>query len=205
MGNNREAKRDALRERLITAAATLIEKHGLRGLKARDITARADCALGALYNAVEDLDQLVILVNARSLRRLGQTLRDVVPDAATPHDTLHALAQGYVAFALEYEALWLAIFHHELPIGADVPGWQNTEYTVLIEQIMAPLSALRPDLERDALRQRAQTLFGAVHGVVQLSIVGFNVGAPQDRLPGEVAALVDAIISGLPLDKKIMA
>ena len=90
MGNNRDAKRAALKERLIDAAEMVIAQNGLRGLKARDVTAQAGCALGALYNAVQDLDQLVLLVNSRSLARLGAALHDAVPKSAAPAPTMHA-------------------------------------------------------------------------------------------------------------------
>ena len=49
-------KRSDLRTRLIDAAEAEIAEKGLLGLKARDVTARAGCALGAIYNAVSDLD-----------------------------------------------------------------------------------------------------------------------------------------------------
>ena len=197
MNDNRTPKREALRNRLIDAAEELIVENGLRGLKARDITAKAGCALGALYNAVEDLDQLVILVNSRTLARLGSALRDTVPEGASPADTLHALAQGYARFAQTHTNLWSTIFAHRLPEGVDAPDWHQAEYPVLIAEIIAPLAQLQPDLDRAQLHRRAQTLFAAVHGVVQLSIYGIYVGAPADELRQEVRALVTAMVDGI--------
>lgn len=49
-----------------------------RGAKARNVTADAGCALGALYTAFEDLDRLILQVNARILARLGAALRQRV-------------------------------------------------------------------------------------------------------------------------------
>ncbi|MEL7175411.1 MAG: TetR/AcrR family transcriptional regulator [Pseudomonadota bacterium] len=199
MRNNRDLKRQALKDRLIAAAEALIHENGLRGLKARDITAKAGCALGALYNAVEDLDELVTLVNSRSLARLGQALHDAVPAHATPQQTMHALAQGYVQFALDNTNLWSAIFNHRPANGAEIPEWHQQEYAVLIQEIIIPLAQMRPDLASDPLRLRAQTLFASVHGVVQLSIHGRYVGTPPDALADEVAALVDAMTRGIHL------
>ncbi len=198
MGNNRQERRAALTERLVKAAEALIAENGLRGLKAREITARAECALGALYTAVEDLDQLIILVNSRTLGRLAQSLRAAVPENAGPQETLHALAQGYGQFAIANPHLWWAIFNHRLPEGAEVPDWHKAEYPVLIAEIIAPLAELRPDLDPETLRIRAQTLFAAVHGVVQLSIHGRYVGTPDVLLAREVEALVDVMIRGIP-------
>lgn len=199
MTSKTDKKREDLRKRLIDAAESAIAEHGLRGLKARDVTARAGCALGGLYNAVEDLDQLVMLVNSRTLGRLGDSLKQAVPDNASPTETMQALAGTYVDFALENTALWSAVFNHRLPEGAEVPDWHKAEYPVLIAEIIAPLGQLRPDLSPDALKLRAQTLFASVHGVVQLAIHGRFVGAPLSALKSEVAALVDAMTRGIHL------
>lgn len=199
MTSKTDKKREDLRQRLIDAAEIAIAQHGLRGLKAREVTAHAGCALGALYNAVEDLDQLVMLVNSRTLGRLGANLQKAVGPDASPTEAMQALAGAYVDFALNDTALWSAVFNHRLPEGAEVPDWHKAAYPVLIAEIIAPLGKLRPDLGPDALRLRAQTLFASVHGVVQLAIHGRFVGVPLTELKSEVAALVDAMTRGIHL------
>jgi AcrR family transcriptional regulator len=199
MTSKTDKKREDLRNRLINAAELAIAEDGLRGLKARDVTAKAGCALGGLYNAVEDLDQLVMLVNSRTLGRLGQQLQSAVGQGASPTEAMQALAGAYVDFAMNNTALWSAVFNHRLPEGAEIPDWHKAEYPVLIAEIIAPLSQLRPDLAPEALKLRAQTLFASVHGVVQLAIHGRFVGAPISELKSEVAALVDAMTRGIHL------
>ena len=197
MSNRREDARDDLKKRLIDAAEARIAGDGLRGLKARDVTADAGCALGALYNAFDDLDLLVIHVNARTLGRLGAALAASVPPGAGPKEVLAALAQGYLAFALANTRLWLALFTHRLPEGVEVPDWHVAEHAVLIAQIIRPLSALRPDMGAEAVTQRAKTVFAAVHGVVLLAMTARFVATPVDRLSFEVDALVAAMMRGL--------
>ncbi|MEH6521317.1 TetR/AcrR family transcriptional regulator [Sulfitobacter sp.] len=199
MATKTEKKREDLRKRLVDAAELAIAEGGLRGLKARDVTTKAGCALGALYNAVEDLDQLVMLVNSRTLASLGENLRMSVAQDAPPTQAMQALAGAYVDFALDNTSLWSAIFNHKMAIGAEVPDWHKAEYPVLIAEIIAPLGQLRPDLPPEALTLRAQTLFASVHGVVQLAIHGRFVGVPVSSLKSEVAALVDAMTRGIHL------
>lgn len=193
MGNKAESRKDDLRSRLIDAAETLVAQRGLSGLKARDVTTAAGCALGGLYTAFEDLDVLVLHVNARTLARLGAALRAAIPDTASAVGVLQSLAQGYVRFAKENPRLWTAIFAHRLPEGRDIPDWHRQNHAVLIAEIVQPIAALRPDLDPDALRVRAQTMFAAVHGVVQLSMHGRYVGVPDHLLAQEVEALVTAM------------
>ena len=59
---------------------------------------------------------------------------------ATPQQTMHALAQGYVQFALDNTNLWSAIFNHRPANGAEIPEWHQQEYAVLIQEIIIPLS-----------------------------------------------------------------
>ena len=184
-----------LRTRLIAAAETEIAEKGLMGLKARDVTQRAGCALGAIYNAVADLDELVMRVNSRTLERLGAALA-ATSGAGSPETVTLGLADAYAVFALENRRLWSALFEHRLPEGVDMPDWYRQEHEVLIARIMAPLKSLRPDLPDDEIRLRTRTLFGAVHGVVHLALQGRLVGIPEPFLRQEVAALVGALVLG---------
>lgn len=197
MGNNRDAKRYALRTRLIEAAEEEIAALGLAGLKARSVTQKAGCALGALYNVVSDLDGLIILVNSRTIQRLSEQLADASGAAQTPEETLQALARAYVTFALSDEKLWFAAFNHRLPDGAELPEWHQAEYLDLVQFLASPLRQLQPDLSAEASTLRALTLFASVHGVVQLSLNGQFAGAPRDALADEVRHLVGAISKGL--------
>jgi len=56
-------RRLKLRERLLEAARAAINARGLSGLKARDLAAETGCALGAIYTAFDDLDELILRVN----------------------------------------------------------------------------------------------------------------------------------------------
>lgn len=196
MGNKAVAKKEDLRERLIAAAEGLIAAGGLAGLKARDVTTAADCALGGLYTAFDDLDALILRVNSRTLARLGEALANACEGKVDPGARLGALAGGYVDFALANLRLWLALFDHRLPEAVMMPDWHRAEHEVLIAQIVAPLAQLRPDLGEAARLLRAKTMFAAVHGVVHLAMQGRFVGAPRDRLKSEVEALVATLVRG---------
>ncbi|PTV97509.1 TetR family transcriptional regulator [Rhodobacter aestuarii] len=197
MGSTRDEKKAELKTRLIEAAEAEIISEGLSGLKARAVTARAGCALGALYNAVEDLDMLVLHVNSRTIARLGAALQEVAPaEAEDPRAALQALAARYAEFAVAERPLWLALFEHRLGAGREVPEWHRQEHAVLLEVILPHLARLRPDLDRAALGLRARTTFAAVHGVVHLALQGRFVGVPMADLQSEIAGLVETLTAG---------
>lgn len=199
MGNKREEKRADLRRRLVDAAERQVTEGGLGSLKARDITAEAGCALGALYTAFDDLDTLILHVNSRTLARLGKTLAAATAGHGSAEAVMQTLAAAYVDFALANRRLWTALFEHRLPDGVETPEWHRRDNAVLVEEIIRPLAALRPDLSQERLKLRARTIFAAVNGVVQLSLQGRYVGVPEAELAGEVSALVRAMTRGIHL------
>ncbi|MGB7269846.1 MAG: TetR/AcrR family transcriptional regulator [Albidovulum sp.] len=197
MRNKRAAKKEDLRARLIDAAEAQIVEKGLSGLKAREVTEAAGCALGALYTAFDDIDQLILQVNSRTLARMGVALQEATVGGGTgPGDRLAALALGYVDFALGNLMLWKTVFNHRLPEGVMIPDWHREEHEVLIREIVGPLAQLRPDLGPEMLVQRAKTLFAAVHGVVHLALQGRFVGIARAELKPEVLALVALMVRG---------
>lgn len=195
MTSNREKKRADLKRRLIEAAEAEIAAHGLAGLKARAVTTRAGCALGALYTAFEDLDMLVIEVNSRTLARLGAALGTDLPQD-TPKSALQALAARYADFAVDNRPLWLALFEHRMSEGREVPDWHRRDHAVLVELIVPQLARLRPDMSPEALALRARTTFAAAHGVIHLALQGRFVGVPMAALKSEIAGLVETLTAG---------
>jgi len=123
MTAKRDARREDLRGRLIEAARVRIQASGLAGLRARDITADAGCALGALYTAFADLDELILHVNSITLARLGAALQQEATGAAEPRARLKALAKAYLGFARDNRMAWKALFEHRMAPGVPVPEW----------------------------------------------------------------------------------
>ncbi len=77
------ARRRKLRDALIGAAERTIATEGLRGMKARELAVKVGCAVGAIYNVFDDLDDLIFAVNALTLEQLEKTLT-VAGDKSDP-------------------------------------------------------------------------------------------------------------------------
>jgi len=197
MTTKRDARREELKGRLIKAAQSRIQSSGLSGLRARDITADAGCALGALYTVFADLDDLILHVNSITLARLGAALRQEVTSAAEPGARLKALAKAYLAFARDNRMLWAALFEHRMAPAAPVPEWHLAEHAVLIQHLVEPLAMLRPALDTPELLARARTLFSAVHGIVAISLEDRFIGLAPSDLESELLNFVDILVTGL--------
>jgi AcrR family transcriptional regulator len=199
-------RREQLKTALIDAAEDIIARDGLAALRARDLAAAAGCALGAIYNAFDDLDAIVFAVNMRTLalldRSLGESSRRKAAAAGVTSEApdvapLIRLALAYLEFASKNGPRWRALFEHRVPTAQAVPAWYVAERNRIFQFVEEPLRAIRPALPADERAQLARTLFSAVHGVVSLGLEEKLGEMPLRRLREQTATMVAAIACGL--------
>jgi AcrR family transcriptional regulator len=198
-------RRHNLKEALIAVAERGIDANGLIGMKARDLATEAGCSVGAIYNVVADLDELVLAVNGRTLAMMeaelaaaaGSSLRGKKHSADKAIALLVRLAQAYLHFAVTHQRRWRALFDHHLPEGSELPGWYLDQQRQIFAFIEQPLRLLQPDLTERQFAILARSLFSAVHGIVALGLEE-KLGAISVReLERQTAAIVTAIGHGL--------
>jgi AcrR family transcriptional regulator len=192
-------RRTLLRDRLIDIAQETVAAQGLDGLKARDLAAAAGCALGAIYTAFHDLDELILRVNARTLARLELALDAAFVDAEA-EQALDAMARAYLSFARKEEPSWRALFEHRLPPGAPVPGWYADDRNRLFSRLDAPLAQLLPGKDATARAALARTLFSAVHGVIALGLEEKIAETPPKLLDEQLGVLIRLLAAGLMME-----
>jgi len=195
-------RRAVLREQLIDAAERTIAAKGLAALKARDLAREAGCAVGTIYNLFEHLDELVLCVGSRTLVMLDAALgavRSANPCRSTEEAVadLVRLALAYLEFAATHTVRWRALFEHRMSEAHQLPGWFVELHHALFAQVERPLAALLPELERDARRVLARTLFSAVHGIIALGLEEKLQFIPLPALREQVTTIVTALGFGL--------
>ncbi|BAL79418.1 putative transcriptional regulatory protein TetR family [Bradyrhizobium cosmicum] len=187
-----------MRSDLILAAERMIANRGLAGLKTRDLAREIGCANGAVYNLVADVDELILRVGSRTLRRLDEALSAAESAGEpSPQQTLVRIAIAYCDFAAENLQLWRALFEHRMATDKTVPDWSVDDQMRLFRHIYQPLAALFPQRSPDELGITARSLFSAVHGMVALGLEQKLVAVPLPALRKEIAGLVRAMIDGL--------
>jgi len=176
-----ETRRAALRETLTDIAERQIKAEGLSSLRARDLAREAGCALGAIYNAVGDLNELALAVNARTFERLGDFVKSQTPDDLPSIDRLVAMAWAYHHFAADNHNAWRALFDIERAPGTAAPEWYLTEMAGLFALIHGPLAEMNPDQSPEELELLTRALFSGVHGIVLLALDEASAGLPTDQ------------------------
>jgi AcrR family transcriptional regulator len=184
-----------LRARLIAAAASCVEEHGVAGVKARDVAARAECSPGLIYYAYADLDDLIMALNRTTLHRLNEALGHAL--VADPRTSLDRLAVAYLAFAYEHARLWRALFEHHMRPGKDVPEDFRADIMATFSRLTVPLSALLPLRPHDEVEMISRALFSAVHGIVSLGLDENMIAVPLQQLEEQVCRFVAIFMNGL--------
>jgi AcrR family transcriptional regulator len=191
-------RRAKLRDNLILAAEKSVSAGGLAALKTRELAREIGCANGAVYNLVDDMDELVLLVGSRTLRRLDAALTEAESAGPpSPTETLLRIAVAYCDFAAENLELWRALFEHRMTPGKPIPEWAVREQMDLFRHIFQPLAALLPSRSAAELGVTARSLFSAVHGMVLLGLEQKLIAVPVEALRAEIAAIVRAMVKGL--------
>lgn len=191
-------RRTKFRDALILAAEQAIAEKGLAGLKTRELAREIGVANGAVYNLVEDVDELILKVGSRTLARLDRALTAAeAKGPALPAERLVRIAVAYCDFAADNLELWRALFEHRMERGKPIPDWVVSEQMELFRHIYTPLAELFPKRSPKALGVTARSLFSAVHGMVALGLEQKLIAVPIAALRQEIASIVKAMVSGL--------
>src|SRR5215470_18154848 len=191
-------RREKQREALIAAAEKAIAAKGLSGLKSRELAAEIGVANGAVFNLVDDMDELILRVGSRTLARLDAALTAAESGGTpSPAEALVRIAVAYCDFAAENLELWRALFEHRMAPDKPVPEWAVEEQMNLFRHIYHPLAKLFPKWSRDELGITARSLFATVHGMVSLGLEQKLIAVPVAALRDEIATIVKATVRGL--------
>jgi AcrR family transcriptional regulator len=197
MSDKRQAKKEALRTRLLEVTTEQMRQNGIEDLRARDIAKEAGCAVGSLYTTFEDLDDLILHINSNTLQSLGAALALGQQEIDEPATRMEKLACDYLDFALQNYRLWRAVFDHKWPEEKPVPQWHLDNQHQLFLKIAAPLNELLPGADEELLLLEARTLFAAIHGIITLSLEERYAAVQKAILKHQIIKFTKLIIAGL--------
>lgn len=184
MARRSEHKRSELTTMAINAAERIIANDGLEQMSARRIAKEIGYAPGTLYNLFEDLDELVLRVNARTLDGLLRAFEEV-PPCDTPRDALHALADSYLSFTSDNRRLWDALLTFRRNKPAPPPQWYLAHLGKLVGHVAEILTRFRPTLSEADRAYRARLIWASIHGISSVANAGSvarSLVTPVDRM-----------------------
>ena len=196
MGRRSTHTPDQLRELILDAAQAIIVANGLAGLSAREIARRIGYSPGTIYNMFENLDDVVLHVEARVLDALDQRIEEAMRVDAT-EDKVVALAESYLAFTSERPKLWNLLFEHYMPSGADTPPWYQQKLEMLMSRVETAMAPLFAPEDHVALQRSARVLWAGVHGITSLATANKLASVTTDASAILVRDLIRNYLAGL--------
>lgn len=195
MASKADKRKAELRQTLIEIAERRIEAKGLSSLRARDLAGEAGCAVGAIYNVFADMNDLVMAVNGRTFRKIGEAVGRSLEgtEGQPPIDRLIVMSNAYLAFAAENVLLWRALFDIDMADDGTVPDWYMEELRKLFANIAGPVSELFPELDAKELELMVRALFSSVHGIVLLGLQNRISGVPRGNIERMIAQVLRRI------------
>jgi len=170
MARRNDHNRNEISDLALVAAEKIILEQGPEGLSTRKIATKIGYTVGTLYLLFENLDELIIQINARTLDRLHLLITDLARQQLAHQDRLTQLAQIYIHFAYGDPHRWTLIFEHHLPNRQPMPGWYVEKTMRVFAVVEASLKPLAPHRNEREISQAACALWAGIHGICILGI-----------------------------------
>lgn len=197
MGRRSTHTPQQLRELILDAAQDIIDAHGLAGLSAREIARRIGYSPGTIYNMFDNLDDVVLHVEARVLDALDQRLTGIQQADGQPNGRVAQIAHAYLAFTRENPRLWNLLFEHHMPSGSTLPAWYQQKLEGLMRHVEQALAAHFPTGQETDLQRASRVLWAGVHGITSLSTADKLSVVTTDTAGSLIDDLVGTYLAGL--------
>lgn len=201
MGRRSAHTPEQLRVLILDAAQAIIETNGLAGLSAREIARRIAYSPGTIYNMFDNLDDVVLHVEARVLDALDQRI-GAMATGGTPEERVFRLAETYLNFTSEHPKLWNLLFEHYMPGGADTPPWYQQKLEMLMTRVEAEMAPLFPADQVQNRQRSARVLWAGVHGITSLSTANKLSNVTSEAAAYLVKDLIYNYLAGLKANAK---
>ncbi len=195
MGRRNDHSRQEIRDMTLKVADKIVAKEGLQGLSARKIASAIGYSVGSLYIVFQNLDDIILQVNARSLDKLYTVISKTEQQCRQPDACLLALGQAYLDFAMKQPLRWRTVFEYQH--NAEIPNWYRKKIFRLFKLVEKPLLEFMPTLEPHLCAQTTRALWGGVHGICILALTGRLEIVGADSVQNLMELLITNFLAGL--------
>ncbi len=177
------AEHEAKLGRLLDIAAEIFAEKGYHGASIRDLSKRAGVSLSGLYYYFTSKEELLSMIQERSLRRVVAELRRKLEGVEGPEERLRILVHNHVHFFAENMAAMRVITHEYESLAGEYRGKireLRLEYSNLCQEILREVRRFSGAGDVVPLNVATSALFGMMNWIYAWYQPGSNV--PVDRL-----------------------
>jgi AcrR family transcriptional regulator len=170
MARRSDHSREEIREMALAAAEQIVSREGHTGLNARKVATAIGYTVGTLYLVFDNLDDLVVQVNGRTLDRLHALMVNEQARYRDPRKRLLQLGHTYIRFADEDPHCWEMIFERRSPQAKKMPDWFREKVARMFSLVESGLEPLAKHHSPQEIAWAARALWSGVHGICILAI-----------------------------------
>jgi len=193
MARRSEHSQEEIKEMILVAAEEIVREQGFSALKVRKIAADIGYTVGSIYMVFTNMDDLIMHIKIRTLRKLSQRLQGCVFVMRSKADIL-TLALTYINFVMENPALWRMLFEHQLPIHAVMPESYRQEWLAIEGCFCAALLQCHDRVPEQKAQPIARVLVKSLQGLGMQLLWGGQSVHVINEVQEEVGLLVSALI-----------
>ncbi|WP_275288495.1 TetR/AcrR family transcriptional regulator [Halomonas elongata] len=190
MARPRQHAPETLHAQVMAACDAWLQEHPVHTLSLRSLAREVGCAPSTLLKLYGSFNNLLQHVNIESLGRLRVAIDPLLSDG-TPEQRLKSLALAYWEFARQDPYRWQLLFDYPLAQEGELDRRQSDMIEALFLRVENTLKEHQPALDDMQARRLGRTLWGSVHGLVQLGL-NERLGYWQSE-PLEVEELLDQL------------
>ncbi len=170
MARRSDHTREQLTELALSSAEQLLNTKPASALSTRQIATKMGYTVGTLYQIFKNLPDLLLHVNARTLKRLYEDCLRLDIKHHSPEDNILAYANLYLEFAHKHQGLWTLIFDSDVLGNEPLPDWYLSQVNSLFSLIETELKHIKPESSEQEITRTSRVLWSSVHGICTLSI-----------------------------------
>jgi len=201
MARRSDHSHEEIRDMALEAAERIIVEHGYDGLTARKVASEIGYTVGTLYLVFENLDDLIMHINARTLNRLHQLMTDGEAQDLKSEDRLIRLCQIYIHFAYSDPHRWALIFEHRSTDDRPTPDWYFKKVMHIFSVVEETLKPLAPHRSESEITQAACALWAGIHGICILGITHKLVHVSENSVQDLARSLIVNYLGGFTNDR----
>ncbi len=161
--------KEELQELVIAATRELVDRLGPTQVTARTIADSVGYTAGTLYTHFNNLQTILLHVNAINLVDLKQTIERASTGRTPPQSALLEMGFAYLDYAERHPHRFALMFTSNLPHGEDAPDYLQQNIDALFQLVEDELRKIAPDADDQTMELGVRSLWSGVHGVVSLS------------------------------------
>ncbi len=188
MGRRSDHNREELKQLILEAAKNIVRTKGHTLLTSRGIASKIGYAVGTLYNVFDNLEDIVLHLNGKTLDSIFEKMKTV--------RNFKGMGRAYLNYAEEEPNLWKMLFEYPNFSYESFPIWYQDKINRNFE-LAESLLELDIKLPKNQVSKYARVLWAGIHGICVLSMNGSLRRTQSESAQSQINLLLDSCYKNL--------